>query len=140
MTDLLFYLPHNSSLLIDCDYQFTNEGQATLKAKIEKLEKEKDELEEHWFELKSAGYIRDPAEKILVEKIDALQRQLLPSTDVFDKAVKEFQDDLRPIDRKYSEEIAELGFPMVEPPSGLTDKGEIKKYKRTMCMGAGIQY
>lgn len=154
MTDMLFYLPHNCSLLIDCDYQFTEKGQSRLTDEIARATQEEKYAEQHQYELKSPRL--DPLLSRLEEKIDELRRQLLeptppPSNPHFrpgigkrlQDAVNAFQADLRKIGGKYANEIGTLGFPMLEAPSLIPPpdgQEERRNIMRTKCIAAGIQY
>ena len=151
MTDLLFYLPHNTSLLIDCDYQFTAQGQKKLEDEIARAMQEKQYAEEHQYELKSPRL--DPVRDRLNDKIDELERQLLEPTPPraphfkpgvgkrLQDAINEFQGNLRKISPSYQNEIKTLGFPMLEAVSPVIEPNEeLENLMRTRCIGAGIQY
>ncbi|HSH89170.1 MAG TPA: hypothetical protein VK996_04245 [Ramlibacter sp.] len=154
MTDMLFYRPHNCSLLIDCDYQFTQKGQATLNSGIDKAKQEISYAKAHQYELLSPRL--DPVEDRLDATIDELQRQLLepspaPANPHFkpgigkrlQAAVEVFQNDMRSVSSRYASEIATLGFPMIEaPPLVDPSKGQAERREimRTECIAAGIQY
>jgi hypothetical protein len=152
MTDMLFYLPHNSSLLIECDYQFTVDGQKRLTDEIARAVKEREYAAEHQYELKSPR-LDTALEQRLQDRIDALERQLLepppPRVPHFkpgvgkrlQDAINEFKGNLRKVSPSYQNEIKTLGFPLLEPASPVIEpNAEVEDLMRTRCIGAGIQY
>jgi hypothetical protein len=141
MCDMLFYRPHNASLLIDCKYPFTKEAQQALSEEIARGTKATTELEEHkdwqyWLTQR-----QQQALQAEVDEGEEAKRQLLdPKTvEALGKAIKEFQAGLRAVNAKYSKEQEKYGFPIVEPRAGLSEPERIKaKFER--CIATGIQY
>ncbi len=141
MCDMLFYRPHNASLLIDCKYPFTKEAQQVLAQEIARGTKAGTELEEHkdW-----QYWLTQRQQQTLQAEVDQgeeAKRQLLdPKTvEALDKAIKEFQAGLRTVNDNYSKEIDKFGFPLLEPAAGLSEQERIRtRFER--CMAAGIQY
>jgi hypothetical protein len=157
MTDLLFYLPHNCSLLIDCDYQFTQDGQKQLTDEINSVAREWEDAASHQYDLNAPRL--DPVAERFFKKIDGLQRQLLEPPQPLklkygleppvppapryqagigqrlQQAVKQFQDELRKVSDKYKNEIENFGFPMVEAP--LPTPPVLESASRTPPLGEG---
>jgi len=110
MTDLLFYAPHNSSLLYDCEYAFDPLPEDSLPSSNP---------------FPGRPWISDPQCKAIAARRDAFKANL----NALDQEM--FSDP--------SGVAAKLGFPRVQPPDTVPEKDKAQ-FRVQQCIGAAIQY
>jgi hypothetical protein len=129
MADLLFYRPHNSSLLYDCSYEFLqDEAQMTPAERA---------LYESWRKELGRPVVSDAQRQALVAARQAFQGALSAVNARYYKAdgtptwgEPEQADDIPCVMNRY-------GFPKLLP--GTADK-DVAGTRMECCFGAGIQY
>ncbi len=136
MADLLFYRPHNSSLLFDCDYGFLPIDTNDKKKRAEQLEFE--QLCKQLGRPIPSDAEREEMKGICRRFQDALLQTSLKYYDASGKPVNcepGTANDLPCVLNKY-------GFPKVLPGSGDVSKDDPdgKAARRECCFSAGVQY
>ena len=132
MADLLFYRPHNCSLLYDCEYEF-------LLPEEEKPEDRK-KLEESWADM-GRPLLTTPQKEALA----AARKQFQANLDVVH--FRYYNEDGTPIvpspyiDPDTSAQLNKYGFPKLRPGTAeLDDPQKLAAIRMQTCIGAGVQY
>jgi hypothetical protein len=132
MADLLFYRPHNCSLLYDCQYEFL--------IPEEQKSEERRKLEKSWEEL-GRPLLSTPQK-------EALRAARMKFQGLLDEVnLKYYNEDGSPIvespffDDDTAAQLNKYGFPKLRPGTGETDDPKKEAAIRMQaCIGAGVQY
>jgi hypothetical protein len=132
MADLLFYRPHNCSLLYDCQYEFL--------IPEEQKSEERRKLEKSWEEL-GRPLLSTPQK-------EALKAARMKFQGLLDEVnLKYYNEDGSPIvespffDDDTAAQLNKYGFPKLRPGTSETDDSKKEAAIRMQaCIGAGVQY
>ena len=132
MADLLFYRPHNCSLLYDCEYEFL--------IPAEEKPEDRKKLEESWAEM-GRPLLTTPQKEALA----AARKKFQSNLDVVH--FKYYNEDGTPIvpspyiDPDTSAQLNKYGFPKLRPGTAeLDDPKQLAAIRMQACIGAGVQY
>lgn len=132
MADLLFYRPHNCSLLYDCEYEFL--------VPEDKLPEARKKLEQGW---KDLG--RPLLSSVQKEALAAARMSFQSKLDEVN--LKYYNEDGTPIvkspfhDDDTAAQLNKYGFPKLRPGTAETDDPKVEAAIRVQaCIGAGVQY
>lgn len=132
MADLLFYRPHNCSLLYDCEYEFLIPESEQSEARRKK--------EKEWQEL-GRPILSEPEKKAL----QAARTKFQGALDEIN--LKYYNEDGTPIeksefiDEDTAAQLNKYGFPKLRPGTNEVQDPKLEAAVRVQaCIGAGVQY
>jgi hypothetical protein len=132
MADLLFYRPHNCSLLYDCEYEFL--------IPEDKKSDARRKLEQSWKELD-----RPMLSTIQKESLAAARMKFQATLDEVN--LKYYREDGTPIvkspfhDDDTAAQLNKWGFPKLRPGTAeIDDPKKEAAIRMQACIGAGVQY